>query len=70
MKQGTRVKTIPMMTGGEERTGTVAHIFEQDYWGDEESPIKTRIQGATVIWDDGEKSYYSADEVEVISESR
>jgi|TARA_R110001583_G_scaffold5598_13_gene30134 hypothetical protein len=69
MKQGTRVKTIPMMTG-EEREGTVVRIFEQEYWGDEESPIKTRLQGAAVAWDDGKESYCSADEIEVISESR
>ena len=67
MKQGTRVKTIPMMTG-EERTGVVAQVFTQQYWGDEESPIKTRVQGATVIWDDHEVSYYSADEIEKIKE--
>tara|TARA_E500000331_G_scaffold340341_1_gene371538 strand:- start:388 stop:552 length:165 start_codon:yes stop_codon:yes gene_type:complete len=54
------------MTGGEERMGVVSKIFTQQYWGDEESPIKTRMQGATVVWDDGEESYYSADEIKEI----
>lgn len=66
MKQGTLVKTIPMMTGGEERTGVVTAVFTQEYWGDDESPTKISLVGATVLWDDHELSYCSIDEVEEI----
>ena len=70
MKQGTLVKTIPMMTGGEERTGVVTAVFTQEHWGDEESPIKTSLVGVTVLWDDHELSYCSADEIQEAKETK